>query len=226
MQAICRLEKNVQEPGTSDAATLRGLVREVMAAVRESRIRLTCCFVKFLPFATDGELMPVQLPCGCTMSRAAARVAVKSGACQLCNDDVNSNTVCDVHRAVLRVVQAERWGISVPEIPRSRLMLGSLLGQGAQGSVYKAVLMAEDGGRKRDVAVNVVPIPDRVEAKDVGSLEQVVATTHLASRSPHICKMFGVSWAQNNVWCECCVPSLCCAVSCLPHLRFLQVVRL
>ena len=148
VQAICSLKQHIQEPDSSDADTVRGRVREVMAAVREGRIRLTCCFVKFLPFSTTGELEPVLLPCGCTMSRAAARVAVKSGSCQLCNDDVSSDTVCDVDRAVLRVVQAERWGISVPEIPRSRLTLGSLLGQGAQGSVYEAVLMAEFGGRK------------------------------------------------------------------------------
>ena len=160
MQAICRLQKNVQEPGSSDADTLRGQSREIMTAVRECGMPLTCCFVKMLPFATDGELMPVLLPCGCTMSRAAARVAVKSGACQLCNDDVSSDAVYDMHRAVLRVVQAERWGISVPEMPRSRLTLGSLLGQGAQGSVHEAVLMAEAGDSKRNVAVKVVPIPD------------------------------------------------------------------
>ena len=52
------------------------------------------------------------------------------------------------------------------------------------------------------MAVKVVPIPDVVEAQDVGSLEQVVATTHLASHSPHVCKMFGVSWSQNNIWCD------------------------
>ena len=173
-----------------------------MAAVRMGRIRLTCCFVKFLPFSTTGELEPVLLPCGCTMSRAAARVAVKSGACQLCNDDVSNDTLCYVDRAVLRVVQAERWGISVPEIPRSRLTLANLLGQGAQGSVYKAVLVAESGGRKRDVAVKVVPVPPEVEAQDVGSLEQVVATTYLAGHSPHICTMIGASREQDNVWCD------------------------
>ena len=103
MQAICSLKYSIQQPGTSDADALRSLVQELMRAVREGRVRLTCCFVKFLPFATEGVLVPMRLPCGCTMSRAASRVAVKSGTCQLCYDSLPVAADIEVDRAVLRV---------------------------------------------------------------------------------------------------------------------------
>ena len=66
--------------------------------------------------------------------------------------------------------------------------------------------MTQDGGKKREVAVKVVPVPEGVQRKDVGALEQVVATTYLASHSPHVCKMHGVSWSDTDSWC---VAQLC-----------------
>ena len=200
MQAICSLKNTVQQPGTSDADALRSLVQELMRAVQEGRVRLTCCFVKFLPFATEGELVPMRLPCGCTMSRAASRVAAKSGTCQLCYDSVPQDADIKVDMAVLRVVQSERRGVSVPDIQRSRVTLGEWLGEGAQGTVQKGQLASQDGSKPRDVAVKVVRVPDSVKSKDVGALDQVVATTYLASHSPHVCKMHGVSWTEKESW--------------------------
>ena len=113
--------------------------------MREGRVRIPCCFVKVLPFATEGELVPMRLPCGCTMSRAASRVAAKSGTCQLCFDSVPADSDIEVDMAVLRVVQAERRGVSVPDIQRSRVTLGDWLGEGAQGTVQRGKLASQDG---------------------------------------------------------------------------------
>ena len=200
MQAICSLKNSAQQPGTSDAVALRSLVQELMRAVREGRVRLTSCFVKFLPFASEGELVPMRLPCGCTMSLAASRVATKTGTCQLCFDSLPADPGIEVDMAVLRVVQAERRGVSVPDIQRSRVTLGEWLGEGAQGTVQKGHLASQDGSKPRDVAVKVVRVPDSVQSKDVGALDQVVATTYLASHSPHVCKMHGVSWTEKDTW--------------------------
>lgn len=202
MQAIGNLKPQDQDPSGSEADTLKSLLKGVMKAVRKGEIGLPCCFVKALPFTTDGDLVPMLLPCGCTMSLAASADALESRACQLCGKAVPLGTELTVDRAVLRVVQAEKHGIRVPEIQRVRIKLGDEIGQGAQGRVHQAELESEDGGGKnRKVAVKIVPMPSGVDNQDVGALEQVVATTFLASHhSRHVCRMYGASWAEDNVW--------------------------
>ena len=66
--------------------------------------------------------------------------------------------------------------------------------------MQRGQLASNDGGKQRDVAVKVVRVPDSVQTKDVGALDQVVATTYLASHSPHVCKMHGVSWTEKDTW--------------------------
>lgn len=105
------------------------------------------------------------------------------------------------------VPHAAHRGITVPEIARSRIKCFGRLAKGGQGEVFKAELSTESSGdvKTRDVAVKIIPIPSkgqsRMHQRDVAALEQVVATTFLASRSPHVCKMYGVSWAEDDVWC-------------------------
>ena len=43
--------------------------------------------------------------------------------------------------------------------------------------MQRGQLASNDGGKQRDVAVKVVRVPDSVQTKDVGALDQVVATT-------------------------------------------------
>lgn len=107
LQAIASIKHAVVPTGTSEEAALRTFVRNVMNAVREGKLRLTCCFVMHLPFHTEGDLMPVQVPCGCTMSWAASQIAVREQLCQLCNStDIPCDAECPVDTTVLRLVQA------------------------------------------------------------------------------------------------------------------------
>lgn len=195
------------QASTIDPSCQQRLLTRAMSA------HVPCCFVKQHPFTTEGNMMPMILPCGCTMSFAASRAAALSQSCQLCNAEIPSDAECLIDRAALRVLQAERRGISVPAIHRSRITLGEELGQGAQGRVHEAELADEEGDNRRSVAVKVVSVPAAVESQDVGALEQVIATTCLASQSPHVCKMHGVSWTDKDAWCG-------------PHLRALVCIKL
>ena len=211
MQALVALREVLVAPGQSEANVMKERVCNTMLAVREGKLKLTVCFVMNLPFHTEGDLVPVRLPCGCTMSWAGSRIAVRQLRCPLCTGAVPENADCPVATRVLRLVQVERRGFAVPEIERSRLTsFDRLLGKGSQGEVYKGEWRSEDGTTTQGVAIKKIIVPqqglERMPRKDVADLEQVVATTFLAARSRHVCKMHGVSWGDEDVWCATAFP--------------------
>lgn len=127
--------------------------------------------------------------------------------CQICKRSVDAGTEQKLNMAVLRVVQAESWGISVPEIKRSCIVDTKMMASGGEAPVYRATWKKEDNS-VQEVAVKALSLPRNPKFKDLESLEQVVATTYLASRhSHHACKMMGVSWPEDydvpsEVWCD------------------------
>lgn len=183
-----------------------------MNAARKGSIQAPQCFVKRAPFSAEGDMIPILVPCGCTMSLAASREALQCQSCTLCNADISGDgsAECAIDRAVLRVVQAKRWGISVPSIPSSRITLGEELAQGTQVRVHEAEISGEGSGDPKSVAVKVIPVPGEVEAEDLCALQQVIATAYLASRSPHMCRMHGVSWSEKGLWCGAAATLRCC----------------
>lgn len=194
------------ELATSGAAASPGaLLAAALRAVRNGNVPLPCCFVENMPFTcmSSGKLAPVRLPCGCTVSSAAAQSAIESGSCPLCGEQ----TPCDAELApdyeVVRVLQAGRFGVRTPELERSRLSItaGCGMSQGAQGRYQNGELLVDSGGSKQ-VAVHVVPLSPEVAPEDLGALRQAVSTVLLASRSQHACKVFGVSWGESDAWCD------------------------
>ena len=212
LQAIRELAEGlgVPLPDTFDAQARTQHIHRVMEAVREGRLQMSCCFVKLLPFTTEGDLVPVMLACGCTVSRAGARELIAARKCTLCFATLDADASCDVDGAMLRVVQAQMHDLHVPQMQRCDITLGKALGTGGQGSVYAATLRCGKG----EVAVKVVPLPEQLRSQDLVSLRHVVTTTFLASRSPHVCRMLGASWGTTDLWCGCLphedVGACCC----------------
>lgn len=187
-------------PGMGHVEALHHLVQDFMAAVSAGEVRITCCFVKRIPFSTQGKLVPVELPCGCTMSYAASESAVSSGMCPLCYEPLPKNTECQINDTVLRVVQAEKHGYGVDEISRINIQLSREIATGSQGTVWQGELMNDGSKKNRAVAVKKVPLPEEWSPQDVGSLQQVMSTWFLASNCAHVCKLHGASWSKTEVW--------------------------
>lgn len=151
VQAISRMMQDrasdESPPRGDDLEGLRALVKGVMGAAKQGTIRLAWCFVKNAPFTTQGDLLPVVLPCGCTTCHTASLSAKTKGKCPLCPASVLADAECRPNIAVLRVIQAEKQGLLVPEIPRSSIVVTEEIARGSQGSVWRI-----DGCRQQPAA--------------------------------------------------------------------------
>lgn len=162
------------------------------------------CGVLHVPYTIDGPLRPVKLQtldsvCTCSMSEVAARACIQGKKCMACFQKLKDGATWVEDETLLRVIQAERKNMQVPVIERTDLQKSDKkLGKGGQGTVYEGTLRWEGGWR--DVAIKEQTIPNG--ERDKATLRHVATTTYLASDNAHVCKMFGVSWSESDVWCS------------------------
>lgn len=93
--------------------------------------------------------------------------------------------------------------LHVPQVERSDIKMGASFGSDAEGSVHTATMQC----RGMQVAVKVVPLPQKLDSHDMADLRHVVTTTFLASRSSHVCQMLGASCGPSDLWCDLLRPS-------------------
>lgn len=69
--SLVQVMKGLQLEDSSDGH--KEMVDTMMQAVSQGKVREPCCFVQNLPFSSEGDMMPMLLPCGCTMSACVQR---------------------------------------------------------------------------------------------------------------------------------------------------------
>lgn len=210
-QILQRSESDRSATGVQELSNAQ-LAAAIKQAVENGSLQFTCCLVKHVPFMLEGPLRPVTLPCcGFTVSFAGSQDLIAAGKCSFCNAPLaKGDSFVDDDKAA-RVVAAEGHGYSPQEIQSSEVELGAELGRGTEGLVVKGTY------RGKAVAVKKIFLPGSSGVRAIASVKAIIATTYMASiASEHVCRLVGVCWTEEELWCalHCCVWPEASAFSC------------
>jgi hypothetical protein len=114
--------------------------------------------------------------------------------------------------AVAQVVAAEHHGLTPRVVMRSEVELGEQLGEGGEGRVVRGTFQG------KQVAVKIISLKGSQGARDSASMKMVIATSYIAGiASDHVCKLLGVSWQPDELWCAPLQPSNAVDQACSCH---------